>query len=153
VPDRQRTLQATITWSNDLLTNAEKVLITYLSVFRGGFTLGAAEQMTRDHVPIGVEDGLESLVNKNLLVQQGGFAEAYRFRMLETIHGYAQERLAQGKEEERCRRRHAEYFVGLGERAAPKLRGPQQDYWIGPKPTMKTSAPPWPGPWGEGIGS
>jgi predicted ATPase/DNA-binding CsgD family transcriptional regulator len=131
VPDRQRTLQATITWSYDLLTDAEKALFTSLSVFRDGFTLGAAEQMAGDNVPIGVEDGLDSLVNKNLLVQQGEFAGAFRFRMLETIHEYAQKRLAQGKELEACRRRHAEYFTGLAERAALKLRGPEQDYWIG----------------------
>jgi len=129
VPERQRTLQATITWSYDLLTHPEQALFACLSVFQGGFTLGAAERVAGDYV--GVEDGLESLVGKNLLVQRGGFAEAYRFRMLETIHEYARDLLSEGNELDRYRHRHAEYFVGLGERAAPNLRGSEQGYWIG----------------------
>lgn len=131
VPDRQRTLQATITWSYDLLEDTEKELFGYLSVFHGGFTLGAAEQVSGGRVPVGIEEVLESLVNKNLLVQHGGSAEDYRFGMLETIHEYARERLAQGKEEEECRRRHTEYFTRLAERAEPNLRGPEQGYWFG----------------------
>jgi predicted ATPase len=131
VPDRQRTLQATITWSYDLLTNAEKALFVCLSVFQGGFTLGAAERVAGDHVAIDVEEGLDSLVGKNLLVQQNGFVETYRFRMLETIHEYARDLLSVGNELDRYRHRHAEFFVGLGERAAPKLRGSDQGYWIG----------------------
>ncbi|MEE9514129.1 MAG: LuxR C-terminal-related transcriptional regulator, partial [Anaerolineales bacterium] len=109
VPDRHRTLEATITWSCNLLTDAEKALFASLSVFQGGFTLGAAERVAGDHV--GVDDGLESLVGKNLLVQRGGFAEAYRFRMLETIHEYARDLLSEGNELDRYRHRHAEYFV------------------------------------------
>jgi predicted ATPase len=131
VPDRQRTLQATITWSYDLLTDAEKALFACLSVFQGGFTLGAAERVAGDHVAIDVEDGLESLVGKNLLVQQNGSVGVYRYRMLETIHEYARDLLSEGNELDRYRHRHAEYFVGLGERAAPNLRGSQQGYWIG----------------------
>ena len=131
VPERQRTLQATITWSYDLLIHPEKALFACLSVFQGGFTLGAAERVAGDHVAIGIEDGIESLAGKNLLVQRGGFAEAYRFRMLETIHEYARDLLSEGNELERYRHRHAEYFVGLGERAAPNLRGSEQGYWIG----------------------
>jgi predicted ATPase/DNA-binding CsgD family transcriptional regulator len=131
VPERQRTLQATITWSYDLLTRPEKALFACLSVFQGGFTLGAAERVAGDHFAIGVEDRLESLVGKNLLVQRGGIAEAYRFRMLETIHEYARDLLSEGNELDRYRHRHAEYFVGLGERSAPNLRGSEQGYWIG----------------------
>jgi predicted ATPase/DNA-binding CsgD family transcriptional regulator len=131
IPDRHRTLQATITWSYDLLDDAEKALFASLSVFRGGFTLGAAEQVSGGRVPIGIEDLLESLVNKNLLIQHGGSDEESRFGMLETIHEYARGRLAQGEEEEECRRRHADYFTGLAERAEPKLQGAEQGYWYG----------------------
>jgi predicted ATPase/DNA-binding CsgD family transcriptional regulator len=131
LPDRHRTLESTITWSYDLLTDAEKALFAYLSVFQGGFTLGAAERVAGEHVAIGVEDGLESLVGKNLLVQQNEVVEAYRFRILETIHEYARELLSEGNALDPYRHRHAEYFVGLGERVAPMLRGSEQDYWIG----------------------
>jgi non-specific serine/threonine protein kinase len=131
VPDRQRTLQATLTWSYELLEEAEKAVFVSLSVFRGPFILGAAEYIAGDHIPIGVEEVLESLINKNLLIQQGGFDEAYRFGMLETIHEYAQELLREGGEEEKYRGRHAEYFTQLAERATRELHGSEQIYWYG----------------------
>lgn len=131
VPDRQRTLEATVTWSYELLAEVEKALFSGLSVFQGGFTLGAAERVAGVEAPEGIDEGIESLVNKNLVVQRSRSHADNRFGMLQTIHQYARERLAQNGQEKNYRRRHAEYFTDLAEHAASRLRGSEQSYWFG----------------------
>ncbi|MFQ5809045.1 MAG: tetratricopeptide repeat protein [Armatimonadota bacterium] len=109
---RQRTLQALIDWSHDLLTDQEKALLRRLSVFAGGWTLPAAEAVCSGE---GVEDCevvdvLMSLVDKSLVVCEQGPHEM-RYRMLETIHEYARERLSESGEEGAVRERHRDFFV------------------------------------------
>jgi predicted ATPase/class 3 adenylate cyclase len=82
---RQATLRATVAWSYDLLDEEERRLLASLSVFRGGFSLEAAEQVCGARV-----DVLESLVDKSLVRGWGGG----RFGMLETIREFAAERAA-----------------------------------------------------------
>jgi predicted ATPase/class 3 adenylate cyclase len=109
---RQQTLRTTIEWSYDLLGESERLLFERLSVFRGGSTLEAAEQICEADI-----DTLQSLIDKSLLRRQGE-----RFWMLETIKEYAVERLAQHGEAASIAERHAEYFVALtetGARGAP----------------------------------
>jgi predicted ATPase/class 3 adenylate cyclase len=108
VPDRQRTLRDTIAWSYELLDKTEQTLFSRLAVFVGGFTLEAAEQVSRADL-----DTLASLVEKSLVRQ----AED-RFRMLETIREFALERLAEDRELEQFRRRHIDFFLALAEREA-----------------------------------
>jgi predicted ATPase/DNA-binding CsgD family transcriptional regulator len=131
LPERQRSLHATITWSYDLLDNSEKTLFASLSVFRGSFALGAAEQVAGAGIDVDLERGIESLADKNLLVRHGRSGEDYRFAMLETIQQYASEQLALGGGEEDCRRRHADFFTRFAERAKPMLAGTEQDHWVG----------------------
>jgi predicted ATPase len=102
---RQRTLRATISWSYDLLSQPERTLFGCLSVFLGGFVLGAAEEVCDASL-----DDLQSLVDKNLLRHNGG-----RFSMLETIREFAAERLDESSEGAAIRRRHAWYFLELFE--------------------------------------
>ena len=83
VDPRQQTLRATIEWSYDLLDEEERLLFERLSVFRGGCTLEAAEEICEADI-----DTLQSLIDKSLLRRQGE-----RFWMLETIREYATERL------------------------------------------------------------
>ncbi len=104
---RQRTLRATIAWSNDLLDERERALFARVAIFRGGCTLDAAEQVARADV-----DALQSLVEKSLLRHTGE-----RFWMLETVREYALERLAESDAEDELRRRHAAYFLELAELA------------------------------------
>jgi predicted ATPase len=113
-PERQRTLAATIAWSYDLLNDDEKRLFTRLSIFPGGCTLDAAEQVCDADL-----DTLASLVGKSLVRQS-----QERFWMLETIREYAQEQLTQRGETPDLRRRHAEHFAGLARLADRELRGP-----------------------------
>ncbi|MGD9091963.1 MAG: adenylate/guanylate cyclase domain-containing protein, partial [Anaerolineales bacterium] len=93
LPSRLQTLRGTIDWSYDLLDKEEKVLLARLSVFQGGRTIDAAEAICATGLSIPVMEGLESLLNKSLLYQEGGPGGEHRFLMLETIHEYAREKL------------------------------------------------------------
>ncbi len=113
LPDRQRTLRATIEWSYELLTPEEQRLFVHLAVFRGGCTLEAAEEVAAADL-----DGLQSLVDKSLVRHTRN-----RFWILETIREYAAERLDVSTDADEIRRRHAEHFLALAEEAEPGLRG------------------------------
>jgi predicted ATPase/DNA-binding SARP family transcriptional activator len=112
-PARQRTLRATIDWSHELLTTEEQGLFARLAVFAGGCTLDAAEQVCAAEL-----DTLASLVDKNLLLHHGD-----RYSMLETIREYAGEKLETSADGDALRRRHAEHFLALAERAERILHG------------------------------
>jgi predicted ATPase len=121
LPERQRTLRATIEWSHELLTPEEQRLFARLAVFRGGCTLEAAEQVAGAEL-----DVLQSLVDKNL-VRYGD----ERYWLLETIREYAAERLEDRGEADDLQRRHAEHVRILAEAARPHLRGGvDQKAWI-----------------------
>jgi len=115
---RQQTLRATIDWSHELLDEEERRLFARLAVFRGGFTLEAAEDVTEADL-----DTLQSLVDKSLLRHT-----QERFWMLETIREYAAERLAESGEAEELRRRHAEHFLALAEEAEPHLPAYRREF-------------------------
>jgi serine/threonine protein kinase len=105
---RQQTLRATVEWSYDLLSDEEQRIFRSLSVFAGGCTLEAAEDVCDADL-----DPLLSLVEKSLL----RFTDE-RYWMLETIREYAAERLEEAGEAEEGRQRHAGYVLGLGAAAA-----------------------------------
>ena len=129
--ERQRTLRGAIDWSCELLDEVEKKLFARLSVFQGGRTIEAVEAVCAYDLPIDVLDGLESLLNKNLLRQEHGPEGEPRFTLLETIHEYALERLQDSGEAEELHRRHAEYFTALAERAEPFMRGGREQMrWL-----------------------
>ena len=130
LPERQRTMRATIEWSHELLVEEEKRLYRRLGVFAGGFTLVAAEAVCGHQGEPDVLDVLSGLVGSSL-VQRAEEAEGEsRFRMLETVREYAGERLEAGGEAEGMRRRHAEYFLALAEECEPELRGARQVEWL-----------------------
>jgi predicted ATPase/DNA-binding CsgD family transcriptional regulator len=131
LPARQRTLRGAIEWSYDLLDDVEKALFARLSAFQGGCTIEAVQSVCRHELPVDVLDGLASLLNKNLLRQEDGPDGEPRFMMLETIRAYGRETLDQLGETGDLRRRHAEYFTALAERADPYTRGgPDQMRWL-----------------------
>ena len=129
LPARLQTLRAAIDWSYNLLDADEQRLFDRLSVFKGGRTFEAIETICDSDLSFTVLDGLESLLNKNLLYSKEGRTGETRFYMLETIHEYAHERLAQRGEAKDLKRRHAMYFVALAERAEDELHGVRQGYW------------------------
>jgi predicted ATPase len=106
---RQQTLRATIEWSYDLLSDDEQRLFPRLSVFAGGCTYEAAEEIA------GAEpDTLQSLLDKSLLRKRDS-KTGPRYWMLETIREYATEKLEESGDEGALRRRHAEHFLDLAE--------------------------------------
>jgi predicted ATPase len=117
---RQHTLRATIEWSYDLLADDEKQLFGRLSVFAGGCTLDAAEEIVEADV-----DGLQTLLDKSLVRRTDE-----RFWMLETIREFARERLAASDDPDAIGRRHAEWFLALAEEAEPFLKGAEQASWL-----------------------
>jgi predicted ATPase len=107
------------------------VLFARLSVFVGGCSLQAIEAVCDVHgdLPVDTLDGVESLVIGSLLRQEESEGEP-RFYMLETIREYALERLEEGGEAEKLRRRHAGHFLELAEEAEPQLRDSEPAEWL-----------------------
>ena len=103
---RQQTLSAAMDWSHSLLNGDEQVLLRRLAVFKGSFSLPAAEQ-------IGHPDALEllgSLVAKSLVTLEDHEATV-RYRLLETVRVYAEDRLVASGEAEQRRRTHRDWFL------------------------------------------
>jgi predicted ATPase/DNA-binding XRE family transcriptional regulator len=127
VPERQRTMRATLDWSHDLLTAPEHSLFERLSVFSGGFTLEAVEAMGDAGDPFEL---LGSIVEQSLVVAEPQDHGGTRYGMLEPVRQYAVERLQESGEAEEAHRRHATFFLRLAESAYPELRGPRQVEWL-----------------------
>jgi len=120
LPERQRTLRATIEWSHDLLSPEEQRLFARLAVFLGGSTLEAAEEVAEADL-----DTLQSLVDKSLVRHTGE-----RYWMLETIREYATERLEESGEAEELHSRHVEHFLALAEEAEPEIKRGSPKHWV-----------------------
>ena len=124
---RQQTLRALIDWSHDLLEEQERILFRRLAVFAGGFTLDAAERVAAggDLVQTDVLDLLARLVEKSLVLH-----DSERYRMLETVRQYADERLQDAGEGGVLRERHLSFYLAFAEQARAKLFGPDQGVWL-----------------------
>jgi len=122
MPERQRTLRATLDWSYRLLGKSERELLARLAVFAGSVTLDDAEIVIGSDV---LAD-LGALVDSNLLRRTT--ADTPRFAMLETIREYATEQLRESGEEQLYARRHAEHFVSVAEAANAAIVGAEPGY-------------------------
>ncbi len=130
-PARQQTLVATLDWSHGLLDGAEQVLFRRLACFRGSFSLLAAETITSEGglVLSDVLHLLGALVDKSL-VQVADRGVEHRYRLLETVRQYAEQRLAASDDESAVRAAHAEFYLELALRARAGLDGPDQVRWL-----------------------
>jgi len=126
---RQKTLRALIDWSYELLPPVEAVLFSRLSVFAAGWTLEAAEQVCGCG-ELAQQDALlllANLVQKSLVVLD---ADSGRYRMLETVRAFAQEKLFETTAVRDIHQRHFAFYLALAETAASKLFGPEQRRWL-----------------------
>jgi non-specific serine/threonine protein kinase len=126
-PPQHRTIRATIDWSHDLLGPLEQVLLRRLSVFAGGWTLDAAEEVCAGNGidAAGVLDLLAQLVEKSLVLvdTRGGVG---RYRLLEPIRQYALDRLEASGEGAEYRARHAAAMFALVRGGPQHAQGPDE---------------------------
>jgi len=119
-PARQRTVQATVDWSHQLLEPAEQQVFRSLSVFVGGFDADAG----RSVAPGLTLDVLARLVDKSLVTPVQSPGGGTRYRLLETVREYAHDLLVEAGELEAARGRHLRHFLEAGD--------PERDGWPSP---------------------
>lgn len=129
--ERQQTLRALVDWSYVLLNAEEQLVLARLSIFMGGFDLGAAEQVCGAE-PISAEDVLDllqSLVEKSLVMLDER-EENTRYQVLETIRDYAYGKLSESAELAATAARHCNHYFALAKTARDGLRGAEQADWV-----------------------
>jgi predicted ATPase/class 3 adenylate cyclase/Tfp pilus assembly protein PilF len=129
--ERQQTMRAAVEWSYELLSDSEREVLDRLSVFVGGFSLEAAEEVCAESSDSSdVLRLLSSLVRKSLVISERR-PHAVRYRLLETIKQYARDRLRESGEGAEVRARHKDWYIGLAKRAEPELtEGGKQAEWM-----------------------
>ena len=126
-PERHQTLTSTLDWSYELLTEAERRLLSAVSVFAGGFELDALAYVSGNDPLI----ALNGLVEQSLVLTAMGDGRdgERRFRVLEPVRSYASS-LTSDDDSRTLAGRHAEFYVDLGIRARFGLQGPDQQRWL-----------------------
>ncbi len=112
LPERQRTLRATIDWSAQLLPDPERELLLRLGVFRAGFGLDAVEWMSDGLDGMDAVEALGALVDGSLVREQDRGSRPW-FTMLATVREYSRDRLAERGLLTESQQRHADFYVGL----------------------------------------
>ena len=125
LPERQRTLRATLEWSHDLLTSHERRVFARLSVFRGGARLGEAERVAQGGLTGDILDHVAALVDKSLVQTLATDGEP-RIGMLESVREFAAEHLAASGELTAIEERRDEVYLAVVSQARADLRGPRQ---------------------------
>jgi predicted ATPase/class 3 adenylate cyclase len=128
--ERHATLRAAIDWSYELLNSSEQRLLARMAVFPGASALEAIEEICSGD-PVERDDVMDlvtGLVSRSLVVAEDSDLGT-RFRLLETIRQYGEERLADWGETESVLTRHARFYADLSTRAAEHLYGPEQLVW------------------------
>jgi len=128
VPERQRTLRATVDWSVGLLTGAERSLLEVAAVFTGGWTIQAAARVAGLDENRALE--LSEALARHSLVYLDSTQLGPRTRMLETVREFAAERLAARPDAAEVGRRHAGFYRTLAEQADRPLRGVGPGVWL-----------------------
>ena len=160
VPERQRTLAETLEWSHRLLEDAEQTLFRRLAVFRGSFSLAAAEAVCADEslTDVDVLDALGALVHQSLVQVLEDQANP-RYRLPATLRSYAAAKLADSGEWDATHRRHAHEFASLAGQAQVTRAGVEQTAgssasssstttsarrWTGWRSPRRPTPPAWP---------
>ncbi len=125
--ERHQTLRATVRWSYQLLDEQDRRLFDRLSVFAGGFDLDAAEQVCADETidEFDLADLLGDLVDKSMVTAER-HESTTRYRLLETLRQYGEERLDERDETAEFRARHATHYVGVAAHIGQQWSSPDQ---------------------------
>ncbi|HEX2186671.1 MAG TPA: AAA family ATPase, partial [Chloroflexota bacterium] len=132
LPDRHRTLRATVAWSHRLLDAEAQLVFERLAVFDGGWDIPAAEAVcgATGEAASSVVDSLQALLEAHLIHRTTGPDGEPRFGMLETIREYARERLEASGDAAGAARAHALHYLALAEEARNRLQGSEQQRWF-----------------------
>ena len=128
LPLRQQTMAGTTAWSYELLASEDRTLFRRLSIFAGGWTLGAAETVCGAASPVHVH----RLFDASLVRRDRDGSEEQRYRFLEVVRDFAADRLQAAEGAGGVRdlgRRHAEHFLAFAEKAAPSLQAADHRSW------------------------
>ena len=130
-PERHRTMDAMLEWSHRMLEPGEQRLFRRLSVFRGSFSLAAAESVCAGYLLDVAEllDVLAVLIDRSL-VHVVDDPEQARYRLMGTVRQYAAAKLWDGPEGPTVHARHAQYFLALALASRAGLAGPEQSQWL-----------------------
>jgi predicted ATPase/class 3 adenylate cyclase len=130
---RQQTVRALIAWSYDLLDDGERSMLRQAAIFRGSWTLEAAEAVWQDQSDSGSDalDLVTALADKSLLVVEEAIGGEQRYRLLESTRAFAQERLEELGEADSAGRRHCEYYAAFAEEVGAQFWSSDTDAWIG----------------------
>jgi predicted ATPase len=128
VPERQRTLRATVEWSVGLLDDDERALLESMAVFVDGWTIEAAAAVA------GLDEdetlNLTDALARHSLISLDPMDDGPRARMLDTVHAFVAERLEARPDADEIARRHAGYYRSLVDRADRPLRGADHAEWL-----------------------
>ena len=127
LPDRQRSLEASLEWSWRLLTPAQQRLLAGLSVFRGGWDLRAADSVCAEP---GALELLADLQEASLVTASETGGGDIRYGLLESVRVFSRKQLEERGETETLRNRHLSFFADLAAEAAPDLHRSRQAYWL-----------------------
>lgn len=135
LPARQQTMRGAIEWSYDLLDAGERVLFERLSIFAGGFSVEAAEFACEnpaddERETIDILNSIISLVENSLLVQAETANGESRFRLLEIAREFALEKLEANGDSESVRKKHAEFFLKLANKAEFQILSEEGEKWL-----------------------
>src|SRR6185312_1009330 len=128
LPERQRTLRATVGWSVGLLDDAERSLLEVTAVFVDGWTIPAVAQVAGLEEERALE--LSEALARRSLVYADSTGLGPRLRMLNTVREFVAERLAVRPDADEVGRRHAAYYRALAERADRPLRDTGEGEWL-----------------------
>ena len=125
--ERHHTLAATVQWSYRLLPEAQRLLFDRLSVFAGGFTLSAAEAVCADDAVdrLDVAGDLDALVDKSMVVADRAGNHS-RYRLLETLRQFGEERLDESAHAGELRDRHLRHYLAVADEARRHYEGRAQ---------------------------
>ncbi|HEX6918479.1 MAG TPA: LuxR C-terminal-related transcriptional regulator [Phycicoccus sp.] len=119
-PEHQRTVQATLDWSVDLLPPAERVLLRRLSVFAGGWTAAAVGPVCALDGDLADPVGALVTLVEHSLVARVGDGTSVRYRLLDPVRQYTAQLLEASGEGDRVAASHARYHAGV---ATARLSG------------------------------
>ncbi|HET7900713.1 MAG TPA: DUF4062 domain-containing protein [Candidatus Nanopelagicales bacterium] len=128
LPERQRTMRATLAWSHELLRAPERELLAQLSTFVGGMSLNAVETVVR--IEGDVLESLAVLADHSLLGVDASVIDAPRFTMLETVRDYAREQLEASGRAQEIDLAHREWVRDLADRARLDLPTGGHGGWL-----------------------